>query len=183
MMNSFDIEPSENFGRRAKSKSRAVKAYKSRNNRLRPRIPFDVFVPPVDKNEISVDRLDKTSVEEIVRIVATSQHRFFGWYTLTVDDVNTTNCIVNATPIPDNMFHADIVFPIPMDSTDRKDEIREIALKLSNKAKFRRKEIGLKIFSRNNCFRIFLPSFRLQDKLDSVDGDRHSLEPFGSIGH
>lgn len=138
--------PEEQVGRRSASGSRAVKAYKNRFNRHKPGIPVSAFEPPRGTNELSVDRLGLASDEEMVRIaVATfrvSGRKFYGWFVLSVGDVLSVGtdgrqgCSVVGSPREDNMYHADIVMPVPLDADDRKDAIREYARDLAYLAHF-----------------------------------------------
>lgn len=98
----------DKLGRRAKHRSHIQK----------PR--FYEFNPPGGSNKISVDRLGVTSDAEIAEIAieafassdgGSKRGRFLGWYVLTVKDVKQVGCRVEYSPIPENPYHADIVFP------------------------------------------------------------------------
>lgn len=98
----------DKLGRRAKHRSHIPK----------PR--FNEFNPPGGCNKISVDRLGVTSDAEIAEIAIkafaqfgkdSKRGRFLGWYVLTVKDVKKAGCRVECSPVPENPYHADIVFP------------------------------------------------------------------------
>lgn len=104
----------DKLGRRAKHRSHIQK----------PR--FYEFNPPKGCNKISVDRLGVARDAEIAEIAIkafsrpdedskrdgdSKPGRFLGWYVLTVKDVKQVGCRVECSPIPENPYHADIVFP------------------------------------------------------------------------
>ena len=71
-----------------------------------------------------------------------SGREFYGWFVLSVADAMSVGadghrgCSVAASPREDNIYHADIVMPIPLDADDRKDVIREYARDLAYLAHF-----------------------------------------------
>lgn len=98
----------DKLGRRAKHRSHIPK----------PR--FNEFNPPRGRNKISVDRLGVTSDAEVAEIAIkafassdedSKRGRFLGWYVLTVRDVKKAGCTVECSSLPENPYHAHIVFP------------------------------------------------------------------------
>jgi hypothetical protein len=95
--------------------------------RLRASKPVpDIFKPKLGVSDISMDRLDHCSLEDLANIViATSGQRasnFGGWAALTVSDAVRNNRQVRESAQLDNPYHADIV--IPLLGPDEDQEIR-----------------------------------------------------------
>ena len=141
------LRSTDPLGRRSKSRSRARKAYRNRFDPERSAIPISAFEPPRCTNQISVDRLDVVSDEEMARIAddacLASGHGFYGWFVLSVRDVSLVSterygaCSVKSSPCEGNDYHADIELPVPLDVDDRKDVVREYARDLAYRASFR----------------------------------------------
>ena len=126
------------LGRRAKYRRQAVRAERSRN------VHASVFEPPNGRNEVSVDHLEDsgvTSDDEIAKIateeLAAADHKFYGWYVLTVRDVEKEECSVLLSPTVNNPYHADILYP-ETDTVDRRHHFRQFAQRLASHAHFNR---------------------------------------------
>ena len=61
---------------------------------------------------------------------------FWGWYVLSVIDVEEVGCSVKPSLYRDNSYHADIIVPVALDADDRQNELREIAIDLAYRANF-----------------------------------------------
>lgn len=124
----------DKLGRRAKHRSLTKK----------PR--FNEFNPPRGCNKISVDRLGVTSDAEIAEIAIKAfasvggdsrRGRFLGWYVLTVRDVKKVGCRVECSPLEDNPFHADVVFPEDK-AAEHKHPYRDLAKQLALASTFKK---------------------------------------------
>ena len=127
-------------GRRVKSKKRARKSYRSRGSTDGQFIAVDVFIPPSNTASLSVDCLRVTSDKEIadiaVRQLENAGMEFYGWYVLRVHDIYENRCKLRLSPTPENKYHADIVFPVDLESDQCEDEIAQIADCLAARAVF-----------------------------------------------
>ncbi len=121
------LVPDDRLGRRARHRSHTPK----------PR--FNEFNPPGGCNKVSVDRLGVTSDAEIAEIAIkafasvsgdSSRGRFLGWYVLKVKDVKKVGCRVECSPLEENPYHADIVFPEDK-AAEGKHPYRSFAKKLA----------------------------------------------------
>ena len=105
---SDDIEDRENLGRRLFSKRR-------RDRARRGRIPLDVFLERLGTIRISVDRLDLSSPLEATaiadRAAKARSKPFYGWAVVTARQAGAKGRRVEASPQPDNPYHADVVLP------------------------------------------------------------------------
>ncbi len=121
-------------GRRAKKNLRQLKLGKQAD------VPVSAFEPEADCNDISADRMDLASQDELAVLAEKNTSRanqsFRGWYTLTARDVTKAGCRAEPTPSCKNPYHADIVFPVPLDADDRKNKIRKRAWELARRAKY-----------------------------------------------
>ncbi len=128
------LSPNEPLGRYVLSESRARKALR------RGEIEYDIFLERIDKDRISVDRLDLASDTEMAEIadeVADARaKRFFGWAVVSVSYASEMGRWVEATPLLNNRFHADVCLKLPRDA-DRRDAAREHAINLAKGAKYR----------------------------------------------
>lgn len=86
-----------------------------RRRARRSKVPHHVFLETTGETRLSVDRLDHGSPEELAAIgdkAAVARGRtFYGWVVVVAEDACTDQRQVEATPKPDNPYHADIVLP------------------------------------------------------------------------
>ena len=81
-------------------------------------VPASVFTY-YGQSKISVDRIDRMEKDEAVRhgddIAAKrgANRTFYGWAVMTAVAVREEGCDVEASPEPDNDWHAHIVMPLP----------------------------------------------------------------------
>ena len=74
----------------------------------------DVFLEAAEAPSVSVDRMDHATLEHMAlpgRERAqnrTPRRQFYGWAVVTVQDAGSNERTVEATPRPDNIYHADI---------------------------------------------------------------------------
>ena len=117
------IAPNEALGRGVFSSKERDRAQRLGEVRLR------VFLEKRGNTEISVDRLDHGSPEELTeignRVAAAREGKrtFYGWAVVAAKDASANQRRVKATPKPDNPYHADIVLP-NIASEDREEQIR-----------------------------------------------------------
>ncbi len=127
-----EVEPEEHLGRGIFS-SKQVKRV-SRGN-----VPFHVFLEKEGEPLISVDRLDKSTLQEALQTaqaVATARFRtFYGWAVITAESAASNGRRVNPSPRPGNPFHADIVLPDP--AVEDRDEQKQHAQELAAEAEWR----------------------------------------------
>lgn len=138
------------LGRRAKSKTRARKAYRGLVG-LRSRcIPEYVFMPPRTSTTLSADCLGVVSDREMAQIAiqqlarvdeeSRAREEFYGWYVLTVQDIDEAGCTLRISPTAENRYHADIELPVDpaLDPKSNKcrAELKRIANDLSTRATF-----------------------------------------------
>lgn len=137
---SSQIEPTDELGREERSQSGAKRAYRRRGRTGDRRVSVDRFKPPKNSNEISVNRMRLASNLEMAQIGmrnASLQNKlFWGWYIISAGDVEAVGCAVLVSPLPDNEYHADIVFPVALDAEDRRDLLIEYAMGLAYHARF-----------------------------------------------
>ena len=137
---SGEISATDRLAREEWSRRSARRSFRKRIQKMRERVPVARFMPPKNSNEISVNRLDLTSDEEMasigVRNARNLEKEFWGWYVLTARDVEEEGCAVRSSPLLDNPYHADIVLPVPLDAEDRKNALREYAMGLAYRAAF-----------------------------------------------
>lgn len=132
------------LGRRAKSKARARKAYRGLVGMRSRYIPKYVFMPPKTSTTISADCLGVVSNREMAQIaiqqLARAGEEFYGWYVLTVQDIDKAGCTLRISPTAENRYHADIVLPVDpaLDpkSKECRAELDRIANNLSTLAIF-----------------------------------------------
>ena len=132
------------LGRRAKSETRARKSYRGLVGLRSPYIPRYVFMPPKTSTTLSADCLGVISDTEMAQIasqqLARAGEEFYGWYVLTVQDIDEAGCTLRISPTAENRYHADIVLPVDptLDRKSKKcrDELERIANDLSARAVF-----------------------------------------------
>ena len=117
------VDPDEQLGRSVSS-SRAAR----RASRPNFQVPLNIFLPPRDESNISVDRLSVAPLEVAVAIAdkrdAERDRRFYGWAVITAEAAAVNGRDVTASPIPDvNLYHADIILP-PGAAHDRDEQKR-----------------------------------------------------------
>ena len=84
-----------------------------------------------------MDLAPKATLAEMgVRNASLSGKEFWGWYILTVKDIEDVGCKIIPSPLEDNPYHADILVPVALDAKDRKDALREYAIGLAYSATF-----------------------------------------------
>ena len=134
------MESGEKFGRDERSQSGAKRAYRRLETGDKACAPVSKFMPPKGTNEISVNRLGlatKAALAELgTRNATRLGKKFWGWYTLTSDDVEAVGCHINPSPFPGNPYHADIIIPVALDAKDRRDDLTEYARDLAYRAIF-----------------------------------------------
>lgn len=100
------ISPDEGLGR-------GVFSSKHRKRARRSRVPHHVFLERQGETTISVDRIDQASPEEAAAIgtgvASLRQRTFYGWAVVEARDASSNRRRVEATPLPDNPYHADII--------------------------------------------------------------------------
>lgn len=117
----------ERLGRRVFSGKESRRAAKSG-------VPASVFAEPGCRKR-SVDRL--TRAPDLAPLVANADvaalsrganRQFYGWAVVSVEDVIAAGCEVNASPLPDNPYHADIILPDAVVESDDAQNQYAIAL-------------------------------------------------------
>ena len=130
------LSKKENIGRGVFSSRIAKKA--------RNKLPIpEAFQERMTADRISVDRLDLASLEKFIesgnRIAknrSNGKRRFYGWAVLSVEQAECEDRKVEATPIEDNPYHADIcMLNLPDDET-RVDAQYDHAVELAAEAKW-----------------------------------------------
>lgn len=106
----------EELGRRVFSRSAAKDA-------ARNRVPFHVFLEKIGVKELSVDRLTVAEADPggIAEVVADAQqvaasrtsppNTFCGWAVVSAEAVRGTDGQAKESPLPNNRYHADVIFP------------------------------------------------------------------------
>ena len=129
------IDDDEQLGRGMFS-SRSAR--RCRNNR----VPKNVFMEQVGVAEISVDRLSLAPLAEAERIsveIAAGRgqgRKFYGWAAIGVRRARASERKVEASPIPANPFHADIILP-DRAMEDEEEQIRH-AQELADNSSWRK---------------------------------------------
>ena len=126
------IHPAENLGRGIFSSRQAKRA-----RRTKP--PKHVFLEREGVTEISVDRLDRAPPSWVVVIAdsnaAARGATFYGWAVVAARKAAANGRQVQASPKPDNPYHADIVLPA-LAAQDQDERIRH-AQELADNASWR----------------------------------------------
>ena len=136
----ISINAEDNLGREEHSKKDAEYAFRNRDTKSRKGPRVRKFLPPNNSNEISVNRLGLASNSKMaeigIRNATALGKSFWGWYVLSVFDVEEARCSVEPSPYYDNPCHADITVPVALDAEDRRDELLEFARDLAYRANF-----------------------------------------------
>lgn len=134
------IQNNETLGREERSQSDAKRAYRTLKNKGKAQVRVSKFLPPKNTNDISVNRMDFAPIASLAELGTRNarnlKKNFWGWYTLTVVDINEVGCGIKASPFAGNTYHADVVIPVALDAEDRRDALREYASELADRAKF-----------------------------------------------
>ncbi|MCY4139446.1 MAG: hypothetical protein OXF56_14445 [Rhodobacteraceae bacterium] len=133
------IADGERLGRHEWSETSAKKAYRQLKLGKKANIRANKFEPRTGHNDVSVDRMDLAADEdELAKLAEENTTRegklFRGWYTLTAHDVAEAGCRARPTPLSENPYHADIVFPVALNADNRQNEIRKRAIELAYRA-------------------------------------------------
>ncbi|MCY4259828.1 MAG: hypothetical protein OXC91_06160 [Rhodobacteraceae bacterium] len=128
------IASNERLGRQEWSKSSAIKAIQQ--IKLGKRVNFilaNKFEPRNGHGDLSVDRMDLAEQAEFAKLAeknTTCEDQLFGgWYTLTVHDMSKAGCRTKPTPLTENPYHADIVFPMPVNAANQEKSSAEYCRK------------------------------------------------------
>ena len=136
--NSIYVE--DKLGREEYSEKDAKHAFRNQSTKSRKGPRVRKFLPPKNSNEISVNRLGLASNSEMAEIgicnATALKKSFWGWYVLSVIDVQQVGCSVKPSPYRDNPYHADIIVPVALDAEDRRIELIEFARDLAYRAIF-----------------------------------------------
>lgn len=128
------LSPDDPLGRYITSESRARKAQNT------GKIAYDVFQEKIERDSLSVDRLDLASDREMAEIAdrnaAVSGRPFFGWVVVSVHQASQMGRQVEPTPFLDNRYHADIHLNLP-NGSERRDVRTQHALNLAKQAVYR----------------------------------------------
>ena len=112
-----EIAPDEHLGRRVFSR-------RDRRRAQRGRLPLKVFLDKEPTTEISTDRVDATDAGSLTAIAdpsaASRPGPFRGWAVVTYEAACKSSRSVQASPLPDNPYHADII--LPNDAADDREE-------------------------------------------------------------
>ena len=131
------IRDDEMLGRSVFSNSVARRA-------LRGTIVRDVFLVRLEDDCVSVDRMDYAPVETMASLAdARGEGRgakFYGWATLIAGAARSGDAecrrTVEASPLPENRYHANIVLTILGADMERRDIQKQHALALAKCAKW-----------------------------------------------
>ena len=97
-------------------------------------------MPPKGSCELSVDRMDHATREELAGLAEknTTRHNplLWGWYTLSAAEVGEAKCSVKSSPWEGNPYHADILIPVNLGAADSRDDLMEYARDLAYCAEF-----------------------------------------------
>ena len=130
----MDSISSDQIGRRAKSRSKAARAQRT------GKVLAAAFEPPKGRNDISVDRFRVDSNDEtgVVAKIASAEFNgeFYGWYMLTVRDVERAACSVRLSPTASNPYHADILYP-ENEGVEGIHRFRHLAQRLASTARLK----------------------------------------------
>ncbi len=104
-------------------------------------IPYQVFLERAGERNISVDRLS-TAPDAVAAAIASEvaaqrdpPRRFYGWAVISAEHAMEAGCYVQASPLPGNPYHADIIMPDSI--LDNREEQRLYAVALAGKADWR----------------------------------------------
>lgn len=126
-----DIESFERLSRSVFSNKVAQKAQRGSMDRK-------IFLEAPERTSISVDRMDHAPIEVMAglsRIRAQNRTgEFQGWAILTVRDARLDGRTVEATPTPDNRFHADIFLNVAEE--ERRDSQKHHAQELAKHSRW-----------------------------------------------
>ena len=131
-----DIESAERLGRSVFSNRVARKAQRGSMDR-------NIFLEAPERTSISVDRMDHAPIEVMACLSRTraqsrrTQSRkveFQGWAILTVGNARLDGRAVEATPMPDNPFHADIFLNVAEE--ERRDSQKHHAQELAKHSRW-----------------------------------------------
>ena len=99
------------------------------------------FIPPDGKDEISVDRLDFISDENMTQIADQSsnmrEETFCGWAVISVEKAKMNGRDVRPAPKKENPYHANIIFFLPKDKEERKAQQQKHANQLASCTEWR----------------------------------------------
>ena len=131
------IRDDEMLGRSVFSGSAARRAY-------RGHIVRDVFLVRLEDDCVSVDRMDYAPVETMTSLAEARGERrgatFYGWATLIAGAARSgdVECrrTVEASPLPENPYHANIVMAVLGVDVERRDIQKQHALALAKCAKW-----------------------------------------------
>lgn len=133
-MTLMDSVPSDQLGRRAKFRSNANRAQRT------GKVLASAFDPPKGRNDISVDcfRIDLDDETGVVANIASAEFndKFYGWYMLTVRDVERAACSVRLSPTASNPYHADILYP-ENEAVEWIHRFRHLAQRVASTARFK----------------------------------------------
>ena len=129
-----DLQESETLGRSVFSSQKAKRA---RNGTVVPH----VFLERVEADSISVDRMDHAessvlaTLSEKIAHGRTPPQNFYGWATIEIRQAASNGRSVSATPLDDNIYHADIFLNLPH-GDERRDIQRQHANELAALSKW-----------------------------------------------
>ena len=130
-----DVEAEENLGRGIFSSKYAKRAQSGI-------MPYNVFLHRKGVACLSVDRLNKTTLTKATDIADSNatlrDGNFYGWAVITVEKAQESGRAVQATPRPNNPFHADIV--LPDSAIESWDEQKSHAHELAEEASWRERD-------------------------------------------
>ena len=122
MTNHDAVHPNEELGRGIFSSKTA--------RRSRTAIPKNVSLERKGITRLSVDRLSLAPAIKAIQIaeaVAIKRERnFYGWAIISAESASLEGRRVEASPVKDNQFHADIV--LPPEAKDREEQIMHAQL-------------------------------------------------------
>ena len=128
------LSSDDSLGRYIVSERRAREALN------RGRIAYDVFQESVERDSLSVDRLDLAPDADMAKIAdqnaSARRKKFFGWAVVLVRQASQMGRRVQPTPFLDNPYHADIHLNLPS-GPERRDVRRQHAYNLARQAVYR----------------------------------------------
>ena len=105
-------------------------------------VPYQVFLERIGARKVSVDRLTCAPTVDLVAATAervgkrrNPPRNFYGWAVAAAEQIRQLGIRVNASPLPCNPYHADIVLPDA--ATENEDEQRHYAAKLAGISEWR----------------------------------------------
>ena len=104
-------------------------------------VPYQAFLEQAGKRDISVDRLNCGTPAKAAAIayrVAAQRdpvRNFYGWAVVGAEQVRKAGCGVEDSPLPGNLYHADIMLPDSI--MESRDEQEHYATTLAGMAKWR----------------------------------------------